>query len=328
MFKDVSSFKVICCGGDGTVGWLLETMDKVQFADHPPIGIIPLGTGNDLARCLRWGGGYEGESVQKILRKIARSNAVMMDRWQIEVCPHQQGENAEPSDSIPYTIFNNYFSIGVDAAICVKFHSEREKNPDKFNSRMKNKLWYFEFATSETFAASCKNLHEDIDIMCDGLSLDLANGPSLQGIALLNIPYSHGGTNLWGDSSVKKRTRQQLSLRKEHDKERELSSSSFNFVDLSVALQDIGDGLIEVIGLENCLHMGQVKTGLRASGRRLAQCSNIVIRTRKRFPMQVDGEPWMQSPCTIQITQKNQVPMLMAPPPSRSKGLFSFLKRK
>ena len=72
---------------------------------------------------------------------------------------------------------------------------------------------------------------------CDGLSLDLANGPSLQGIALLNIPYSHGGTNLWGDSSVKKRTRQQLSLRKEHDKERELSSSSFNFVDLSVALQ-------------------------------------------------------------------------------------------
>lgn len=129
------------------------------------------------------------------------------------------------------------------------------------------------------------------------MSLDLANGPSLQGIALLNIPYTHGGSNLWGEHMGKKRI--SLGKKKKKDREKDISNCSFSFLDLNYAIQDIGDKLIEVIGLENCLHMGQVRTGLRASGRRLAQCSSVVIRTRKRFPMQIDGEPWMQPPCTV-----------------------------
>ncbi|XP_030759408.1 diacylglycerol kinase 1 [Sitophilus oryzae] len=323
MFKDVPNFKVVCCGGDGTVGWVLESMDKVELECQPGVAVIPLGTGNDLARCLRWGGGYEGESIHKVLHKIARASTVMMDRWSIELFDSAQPDpTVKIADTrIPYNVINNYFSIGVDAAICNKFHIERLKNPDRFNSRMKNKLWYVEFATTETLFASCKNLHESIEIECDGVGLDLANGLPLQGITFLNIPYTHGGSNLWGEHlSGSRRNRRK-------GREKDISTSSFNSVDLSVAVQDIGDGLIEVIGLDNCLHMGQVRIGITASGRRLAQCSSVTIKTKKTFPMQIDGEPWMQPPTTIRITHKNQVPMLMAPPPEKKKGFFRFFRR-
>lgn len=152
----------------------------------------------------------------------------------------------------------------------------------------------------------------------------MANGPQLQGIALLNIPYTHGGSNLWGEHLSQKRMRKGPFRKKLKNSDKELSANSFNSVDLSIAIQgwlwdnfpavrffsnslpffsrpltDIGDSKIEVIGLENCLHMGQVRTGLRASGRRLAQCSEVIMTTKKTFPMQIDGEPWMQGPCTV-----------------------------
>jgi diacylglycerol kinase (ATP) len=93
----------------------------MNFAALPPIAILPLGTGNDLARCLRWGPGYDNESLNKILKKVEQSSIVMMDRWKIEISS-SENEN-EKGDPIPSNIFNNYFSIGVVSNLSICFNS-------------------------------------------------------------------------------------------------------------------------------------------------------------------------------------------------------------
>lgn len=59
------------------MGWILSVMDSMDFnRPRPAIGIIPLGTGNDLSRSLNWGGKYRDKPLRKVLIDVAKASTV------------------------------------------------------------------------------------------------------------------------------------------------------------------------------------------------------------------------------------------------------------
>ena len=125
VFSQVPCFRVLVCGGDGTVGWVLAALEEMRHrlaCPEPAVAILPLGTGgaswhvgdgapglaghgvavesqrvscrcpgNDLGRVLRWGAGYSGEDPFSVLVSVDEADAVLVDRWTILLDAHEAG---------------------------------------------------------------------------------------------------------------------------------------------------------------------------------------------------------------------------------------------
>lgn len=124
VFRHIQDYKILVCGGDGTIGWVLQCLDNVgqdSECSSPPCAIVPLGTGNfnyihfisfyilmlmyiifdiylsgnDLARVLRWGPGYTGgEDPLNLLRDVIDAEEIRLDRWTVVFHPEDKPEDA------------------------------------------------------------------------------------------------------------------------------------------------------------------------------------------------------------------------------------------
>lgn len=305
-----------------------------QGTEHPkpPVAMMPLGTGNDLARCFQWAssefwGLEKGKpDVDRFLRDVDKASVALLDRWSHVLSPlvHAPGASTSASSSGGAAsvgvrrIMNNYFSLGSDAKVTLDVHSTREAHPDWFQSQAGNKLWYVSAGAGEFIARSAKGISSQIQIECDGRVLQLP--AELEGVVVLNINSFMGGVELWksgsqrgGNSSKNLETilsddSEVASTSSESDSDGESEYGRFT-------PQQTHDGLLEVVGHYGSFHLGKLHIGI-GRALQLAQCSRIKITTTDPVNMQVDGEPWLQeTPCSLTIERCNQALLLR-----RSKG--------
>ncbi|XP_062069219.1 diacylglycerol kinase theta [Lepus europaeus] len=267
LFSRVPSFRVLVCGGDGTVGWVLAALEETRrrlACREPSVAILPLGTGNDLGRVLRWGAGYSGEDPLSVLVSVDEADAVLVDRWTILLDAQEAGGGQDSVAELepPKIVqMSNYCGIGIDAELSLDFHQAREEEPGKFTSRFHNKGVYVRAGLHKM--SQVRSLHKEIRLQVEQQEVEL---PSLEGLIFINIPSWGSGADLWGSDS-----------------------------DSRFEKPRMDDGLLEVVGVTGVVHMGQVQGGLR-SGIRIAQGSYFRVTLLKATPVQVDGEPWVQAP--------------------------------
>ncbi|XP_072231927.1 diacylglycerol kinase delta isoform X2 [Leuresthes tenuis] len=188
-------------------------------------------------------------------------------------------------------VMNNYFGIGLDAKISLEFNNKRDEHPKKCSSRTKNMMWYGVLGTKELLQKTYKNLEQRVQLECDGVPMSL---PSLQGLAVLNIPSYAGGINFWGGTK----------------EDNNFGAPSFD------------DKKLEVVAVFGSMQMA-VSRVINLQHHRIAQCRQvkITIQGEEGVPVQVDGEAWIQPPGIVKIVHKNRAQML-----TRDRAFESTLK--
>lgn len=92
------------------------------------LGLIPLGTGNDLARHLNTYNAYVNKGLFFLLRKLLQAPSKAFDLWSLN----------------NQFVMSNYFSAGLDARVAHDFNRDRASGKLKSGSVFRNKIHYLQ----------------------------------------------------------------------------------------------------------------------------------------------------------------------------------------
>jgi diacylglycerol kinase (ATP) len=282
--------RALVAGGDGTFSWVANHVDQGRLSNVHLV-VIPLGSGNDMARALGWGKKYPGASrIAEYVAWARNAPAQKLDVWRLGAveCPKADGPSSSvDADGVSHgarPLVCNYLSLGADALVELRFNQLRWETPDKYKSRLGNFRAHAVVGAKYMVGPEKIRVCEHVEsLVVDGKAIVIAK--NLQALIFLNIPSYGAGTQPWGFPRGERKSDRML----------------------------VDDKRFEVIGLKSLQHFGLMKS-FSVHGVRITQGSSMELRLRtSSTPFQVDGEPWEQRGGTVTLVRGNPVGVLQGP---------------
>lgn len=165
--------RLVVAGGDGTIGQALEGL-RHSGREDAALGVVPLGTGNDLARELNILPVFEREGLSGLLHQLLEDRVRPLDLWDVD----------------GRAVMVNYLSFGVDGWITEVFGRSRNLT-EGWHSTVGNKLRYVQAG----LGSLARHLPKDFSIratLADGTLLERSLGRGRALLALNIASYASG----------------------------------------------------------------------------------------------------------------------------------------